>query len=141
MGWREAVPDRLHPGDDGDAALSRRRNSIPFPGCPRWLVKAYQEFAFLATPGRRRFVRNETPTRTPRRAPICGGPAGRVSRSHGLTATPAREANRRVRAARYPATANANTPALHTITPAIVIRTVCCHRASIPYLGRRWVEC
>ena len=25
LGWREAVPDRLHPGDDGDAALARPR--------------------------------------------------------------------------------------------------------------------
>ncbi len=41
----------------------------------------------------------------------------------------------------YPTAANANTLALHIITPAIVIRTVCCHMVSIPYLGRCWVEC
>ena len=35
----------------------------------------------------------------------------------------------------YPAAANANTLALHTITPAVVIRTVCCHMGSIPYVG------
>ncbi len=23
---------------------------MPLPGCPRWLVKPYQEFAFLTTP-------------------------------------------------------------------------------------------
>ncbi len=84
-------------------------------------------------PGRRRFVRNETRTRTPRRAPICGGPSGRVSRRHGPKRTPARAADRRVYAAPYPATANANTLTVHTITPAIVIRTVCFHMVSIPH--------
>ena len=44
-------------------------------------------------------------------------------------------AGRRVYAASYPATANANTLTAHTITPAIVIRTVCCHMVSIPYSG------
>jgi hypothetical protein len=35
----------------------------------------------------------------------------------------------------YPDTANANTLTVHTNTPAIVIRTVCCHMVSIPYSG------
>ena len=85
-------------------------------------------------------MRDETRTRTPRRAPISGGPSGRVSRRHGPKRTPARAADRRVYAASYPATANANTLTLHTITPAIVIRTVRCHMVSIPYSGRCWVE-
>ncbi len=50
------------------------------------------------------------------------------------------KADRRVYAAPYPATANANTLTVHTITPAIVVRTVCCHMVSIPYSGRCWVE-
>ena len=50
------------------------------------------------------------------------------------------KAERRVYASPYPATANANTLTVHTITPAIVIRTVCCHMVSIPYSGRCWVE-
>ncbi len=45
------------------------------------------------------------------------------------------KADRRVYAAPYPATANANTLTVHTITPAIVIRTVCCHMVSIPHFG------
>ncbi len=91
-------------------------------------------------PGRRRYVRDGTRTSTPRHAPTSGEPAGRVSRRHGPKRTPAREAERRVYAAPYPATANANTLTVHTITPAIVIRTVCCHMVSIPYSGRCWVE-
>ncbi len=39
-------------------------------------------------------------------------------------------------AAPYPATANVNTLTVHTIAPAIVIRTVCCHMVSLPYSGR-----
>ncbi len=35
----------------------------------------------------------------------------------------------------YPATANANTLTVHTITPAIVVWNVCCHMVSIPYSG------
>ncbi len=50
------------------------------------------------------------------------------------------KADRGVYAAPYPATANANTLTVHTITPAIVILTVCCHMVSIPYSGRCWVE-
>ena len=45
------------------------------------------------------------------------------------------KADRRVHAAPYPATANANTLTVHTVTPAIVIRTVCCHMVSIPHFG------
>ncbi len=56
-------------------------------------------------------------------------------RRHDPKRTPAREADRRICAAPYPATANANTPTVHTITPAIVIRTVRCHMVSIPYSG------
>ena len=84
-------------------------------------------------PGRRRYVRDGTRTYTPRHAPISGRPAGRVSRRHGPKRTPARAGDRRVYAAPYPATANANTLTVHTITPAIVIRTVCCHMVSIPH--------
>ncbi len=125
--------DRLHPGADGDAALARPRKSHPVTRMPALVGETIPENRISNHPGRRRFVRNETRTRTPRRAPISGGPSGRVSRRHGLTATPAREADRRVHAASYPATANANTITVHTITPAIVIRTVCCHMVSIPY--------
>ncbi len=42
------------------------------------------------------------------------------------------KADRRVYAAPYPATWNANTLMVHTITPAIVIWNVCCHMVSIP---------
>ncbi len=45
------------------------------------------------------------------------------------------KADRRVYAVSYPATVNANTLTVHTITPAIVIRTVCCHMVSIPHFG------
>ena len=82
-----------------------------------------------------RYVRDGTRTYTPRHASISGGPAGRVSRRQGPKRTPARVAERRGYAAAYPATANANTLTVHTITPAIVIRTVCCHMVSIPYSG------
>ncbi len=51
-----------------------------------------------------------------------------------------RAAGRRVYAASYPATANANTLTVHTMTPAIVIRTVCCHMVSIPCSGWCCVE-
>ncbi len=84
---------------------------MPFPGCPRWLVKPYQKTALLTSRGRR--LAGDEP------------PAGyRV-------ACPPPGAG----AASYPATANANTLTVHTITPAIVIRTVCCHMVSIPYSG------
>ncbi len=54
--------------------------------------------------------------------------------------TPAREGGPGGLRGPYPATANANTLTVHTITPAIVILTVCCHMVSIPYSGRCWVE-
>ncbi|MFQ5618538.1 MAG: hypothetical protein ACE5FR_06145, partial [Rhodospirillales bacterium] len=44
-------------------------------------------------------------------------------------------AERRIYAAAYPATANANTLTVHTMTPAIMLWSVCCHMVSIPYSG------
>ncbi len=52
-----------------------------------------------------------------------------------MVGVPGRAADPRVCAVAYPATASANTLTVHTITPAIVIRTVCCHMVSIPYSG------
>ena len=127
--------DRLHPGADGDAALARPRKFHPVTRMPALVGGTIPGIRVSDHPGRRRFVRNGTRTSTPRHVPISGGPAGRVSRRHGPKRTPARAADRRVHAAAYPATANANTLTVHTITPAIVVRTVCCHMVSIPYSG------
>ena len=91
-------------------------NPTRFPGCPLCFVISYQKSPFLTTRGRRR-AGGETPAGFRIARPPPG--AGRVP---------------------YPIIASANTLAVHTITPAIVIRTVCCHMVSIPYSGRCWVE-
>ncbi len=77
---------------------------MPLPGCSRWLVKPYQETAFLATPG--------------------GGASSVTGHEPIHRATLPSAEGRRVYASPYPATANANTLTVHTMTPAIVIRTV-----------------
>ncbi len=110
-----------------------RGNSIPLPGCPRWLVKPYQEFAFLTTPeGGATSVTGHEPIHRATPPP----PAGRRGGFRAATAPRGRppvKADRGVYAAPYPATAKANTITVHTITPAIVIRTVCFHMVSIPH--------
>ena len=79
------------------------------------MLKSYQKTAFLATPE--------------------GGDSSATKQVSGHRAALPSPAERRVCAAPYPITANANTLTVHTITPAIVIRTVCCHMVSIPYSG------
>ncbi len=112
-----------------------RGNSIPLPGWPRWLVKPYQESAFLATPG------DGAPSVTghdPIHRATPPPPEGRRGGFRADTAPRGRppvKADRRVHAAPYPANANANTLTVHTVTPAIVIWTVCCHMVSIPHFG------
>ena len=99
-------------------------------------MKAYQEIAFLTTPGggASSAMKHVTGRRTALPSPE--GRRGGVRAATALRRRPSHEADRRVYAAAYPATANANTLTAHTITPAIVIRTVCCHMVSIPYSGR-----
>ncbi len=91
-------------------------NPTRFPGCPLCFVKSYQKSPFLTTRGRR-CAGGETPAGFRIARPPPG--AGRAS---------------------YPITASANTLTVHTITPAIMIRTVCRHKVSIPYSGRCWAE-